>query len=108
MTSSPVSHIYVADTNGGPTSQSSLNSEAWGTGSILYNFQSAEDGELPVSAGDSVIVLEPDDGSGWIKVRRGQDEGLVPASYANVQKGGASAGGKKRGPAVAPRRGKRD
>lgn len=26
-------------------------------------------------------MLEHDDGSGWVKVRDGQDDGLVPASY---------------------------
>lgn len=34
------------------------------------------------SAGDSVQVLETDDGSGWVKAADGQgNSGLVPASY---------------------------
>jgi hypothetical protein len=64
------------------------------------------------------------DGSGWMKVRHGSDEGLVPASYVELLAatsparpastysnssvsvtGSVNTGGKKKGPAVAPKRG---
>ncbi|KAJ7600812.1 hypothetical protein C8J56DRAFT_1074375 [Mycena floridula] len=49
---------------------------------ILFQFAATSEFELSISEGDSVRVLEPDDGSGWVKVldHQGQD-GLVPASY---------------------------
>lgn len=67
------------------------------------------------------------DGSGWLKIRHAGDEGLVPASYVEVTPhtprppstysnssshtntsltaGAAGGGAKKKGPAVAPKRG---
>ncbi|KAK1754822.1 hypothetical protein QBC47DRAFT_226805 [Echria macrotheca] len=110
-------------------------------GKMLYSFEAGADGELSVPEGRDLIILEPDSGTGWVKVRAGYKEGLVPASYVEVVHsapavlapqntgqsgrpasaysnsgssiGGASAatgsttgpGVKKRGPAVAPRRG---
>ncbi len=40
----------------------------------------SSDGELTVSAGEELIVVE-DDGSGWTLVARGSEEGYVPTSY---------------------------
>ncbi|KAH6697171.1 BZZ1 protein [Plectosphaerella plurivora] len=101
-------------------------------GKMLYSFDATGDGELSVAEGRDITVLEPDDGSGWLKVRAGYKEGIVPSSYVEVsaapppvaavlpQHTGASArpestysnsgssigaGAKKKGPAVAPRRG---
>ncbi|XXH03382.1 hypothetical protein Hte_009780 [Hypoxylon texense] len=101
-------------------------------GKMLYSFEANGDGEVSVTEGREVIVLEPDDGTGWIKVRAGYKEGLVPASYIEVfpasivpqdtgsslnnrpastySNSGSSIGTtgpavKKKGPAVAPRRG---
>ncbi|BDD57781.1 hypothetical protein MPDQ_005469 [Monascus purpureus] len=103
-------------------------------GKMLYPFQATGDDEITVREGDNVVIVEPDDGSGWMRVRAGQLEGLVPASYveavpslspapstgaANADRPGstysnssvsaASAAGsattKRVGPAVAPRRG---
>jgi formin-binding protein 1 len=66
------------------------------------------------------------DGSGWMKIRAGVQEGLVPASYVELLpftppssnrpdstysassvslSGSTAASGKKKGPAVAPKRG---
>ncbi|KAF2462164.1 hypothetical protein BDY21DRAFT_8336 [Lineolata rhizophorae] len=108
---------------------------------MLYPYQASGEGEISVDDGRDVTILEPDDGSGWAKVRVGALEGLVPASYLEVLPHaptaassiprpqsthsassvsvtgsiGASAaaaaaaagphGGKKKGPAVAPKRG---
>ncbi|KAB5535073.1 hypothetical protein GE09DRAFT_972532 [Coniochaeta sp. 2T2.1] len=97
---------------------------------MLYNFESGGEGELSVPEGRELIVLEPDNGSGWIKVRAGYKEGLVPTAYLEMSpqpfaaqntghsarpastysNSGSSIGtsapsAKKKGPAVAPRRG---
>ncbi|KAK0616075.1 hypothetical protein B0T17DRAFT_592694 [Bombardia bombarda] len=90
------------------------------------------EGELSVPEGRDLVILEPDTGSGWMKVRAGYKEGNVPASYVEVSaptpaaiapqntgqsarppstysNSGSSIGTsgptKKKGPAVAPRRG---
>ncbi|KAK2596700.1 Protein BZZ1 [Conoideocrella luteorostrata] len=96
-------------------------------GKMLYTFDATGDGELSVSEGREVVLLEPDDGSGWIKVRAGYKEGIVPATYVEFAVSAPPAparpestysnsttssaapstapGLKKKGPAVAPRRG---
>ncbi|KAF2451802.1 FCH-domain-containing protein [Karstenula rhodostoma CBS 690.94] len=97
-------------------------------GRMLYPYQQGNEGELTVADGRDVTILEPDDGTGWMKVRAGSKEGLVPASYveilpltppssnrpdstysaSSVSLAGSVAGGgtiKKKGPAVAPKRG---
>ncbi|KHN93885.1 Fps/Fes/Fer/CIP4-like protein [Metarhizium album ARSEF 1941] len=97
-------------------------------GKMLYAFDASGDGELSVAEGRDVTLLEPDDGSGWVKVRAGYKEGMVPASYVDFTAAPAvptatrpestyststtssaapstGPGGKKKGPAVAPRRG---
>jgi hypothetical protein len=126
-------------------------------GRMLYAYEAGGEGELTVADGRDVTILEPDgrsslkltpmfqfllsqsltdctDGSGWIKVRAGSKEGLVPASYVEVIAAAtppttastfsstrpdstysassasttnlaAQLTGKKKGPAVAPKRG---
>lgn len=102
-------------------------------GRMMYAYQENGDGELSVADGREVTVLEPDDGSGWVKVRAGSKEGLVPASYlemlpdtpptmasnfssnrpdstysassASTTNLSTVVAGKKKGPAVAPKRG---
>ncbi|KYK60594.1 actin polymerization protein Bzz1 [Drechmeria coniospora] len=101
-------------------------------GKMLYSFEGSGDGELTVQEGRDVVLLEADDGSGWLKVRAGYKEGLVPATYveltaappptlvaprpsstySNSTTSSAGPGtasntalAKKKGPAVAPRRG---
>ncbi|KAI8672892.1 hypothetical protein NCS56_00753600 [Fusarium sp. Ph1] len=96
-------------------------------GKMLYAFEGSGDGELTVPEGRDVVLLEPDDGSGWIKVRLGYKEGLVPASYVEITTtttpsapapavrpsstyststtSSVTASTKKKGPAVAPKRG---
>jgi hypothetical protein len=48
---------------------------------------------LCVAEGTSVQVIEPDDGSGWVKVSDGLHSGLVPASYVEYEDAAPSAGG---------------
>jgi formin-binding protein 1 len=109
-------------------------------GKMLYQYDANGEGEITVPDGREVTILEPDgksqslscfltylltshaDGSGWMKVRAGFKEGLVPASYvepiaststntrpsSTYSNSGSSAHGsltKKKGPAVAPKRG---
>ncbi|PLB42602.1 putative actin polymerization protein Bzz1 [Aspergillus candidus] len=97
-------------------------------GKMVYDYQAGGPDEVTVQEGESISIIEPDDGSGWIKVRVGSQEGLVPASYVDVAPMSSpmpaphldrpdsvysnssaslasSAIGKKVGPAVAPRRG---
>ncbi|KAH6494176.1 hypothetical protein HBI55_110970 [Parastagonospora nodorum] len=103
-------------------------------GRMLYGYEENGEGELTVPEGREVTILEPDDGSGWMKVRSGSKEGLVPTSYVEVLAATppttastfssstrpdstysassasttnlhAAVAGKKKGPAVAPKRG---
>lgn len=108
-------------------------------GKMLYPYQANGEGEITISDGQEFTVVEPDDGSGWIKIKPssfGSPAGLVPASYAELSApapppktsmsderpvsmaasasttslaGSDSGTGtgtvKKKGPAVAPRRG---
>ncbi|KAL8778644.1 MAG: hypothetical protein Q9213_007334 [Squamulea squamosa] len=97
-------------------------------GKMLYSYQAQGDGELSVDEGQEVRILEPDDGSGWMSVQLTPSKfGLVPASYVEMGAsktvtqaerpvssysssstslaGSMSLPGKKKGPAVAPKRG---
>ncbi|EEH18265.1 hypothetical protein PABG_00828 [Paracoccidioides brasiliensis Pb03] len=101
-------------------------------GKMLYPYDANGEDEITVGEGREVIIVEPDDGSGWMRVREGTRSGLVPASYVetistpyssvstspNLPKrpgssystssaslAGSAAAGKRRGPAVTPKRG---
>ncbi|KAI9764227.1 MAG: hypothetical protein M1840_008617 [Geoglossum simile] len=97
-------------------------------GKMMYPYKANGEGEITVDEGRDVVILAPDDGSGWMRVRCGYSEGLVPASYVEAtpasptpispvtidrppstySNSSASVGGssaKKKGPAVAPKRG---
>ncbi|KAF2229475.1 FCH-domain-containing protein [Viridothelium virens] len=50
-------------------------------GRVMYPYQENAEGEITVDEGQDVVILDPDDGSGWMKVRAGPHTGLVPASY---------------------------
>lgn len=67
---------------------------------VLYAYDSTSTEELSVKVGDTLTVVEPDDGSGWVLANVGRDKGLVPASYIEIQ----TAEAPKKGPPVAPRR----
>ncbi|KAJ5970905.1 Fps/Fes/Fer/CIP4 homology [Penicillium vulpinum] len=100
-------------------------------GKMLYPYQATGLDEVSVEDGDEVVILQPDDGSGWLRVRSGRNEGLVPTAYVEAaptpspvpstspsmpdrpgstySNSSASLAGsaamKRVGPAVAPRRG---
>ncbi|KAF6818490.1 Protein BZZ1 [Colletotrichum sojae] len=126
----PPPAAYISELPGSaPNGSGSGPSESQQKGKMLYAFEASGPGEVSVPAGRDVIMLAPDDGTGWVKVRAGYREGTVPSSYVEwappspivAQNTGASArpestysnsgssigtaGAKKKGPAVAPRRG---
>ncbi|KAI7029089.1 hypothetical protein KC352_g47714, partial [Hortaea werneckii] len=37
-------------------------------GKMLYAYQATGEGEISIAEGDPFTLLEPDDGSGWIKI----------------------------------------
>ncbi|KAI9678041.1 MAG: hypothetical protein M1817_005985 [Caeruleum heppii] len=95
-------------------------------GRMIYEYCSNGEGEITVQEGTEVVVLDLDDGSGWMTVRSGGIEGIVPATYVELLSthsapierppsvysnssasltSSATGAGKKKGPAVAPKRG---
>ena len=48
----------------------------------IFSFSATNDGELTIYAGEELIIVEEDDGSGWLRVIRGDEEGYIPASYS--------------------------
>lgn len=102
-------------------------------GRMIYGYTATGVGEISVDGNVDVVILEPDDGSGWITVRADAQSGLVPASYVDANSppvspagrpssvhsssnvsisnstiGSIGSGGgtvKKKGPAVKPKRG---
>jgi len=121
---------YIKDDGADMASNASSSKAAEQKGKMLYAYQSNGDGEISVADGRDISILEPDDGSGWTKIRAGALEGLVPAAYIEILPqtppsslattnrpgstysassvslaGSITAPGKKKGPAVAPKRG---
>ncbi|KAF2122957.1 hypothetical protein BDV96DRAFT_481513 [Lophiotrema nucula] len=125
---------YIKDDGGDappPIPSSSKPNEQKEKARMLYAYQQNGPEEISVPDGRDVTILEPDDG-GWTKVRAGSKEGLVPSAYleilpltppssisnrpdstysassASITGSVTTAGGttgKKKGPAVAPKRG---
>ena len=70
-----------------PPTQYAASDENVQKGRMLFAYQATGDGEITVSDGQEVTVVEPDDGSGWIKVKPtsfGAVAGLVPSSYTEL------------------------
>lgn len=56
-------------------------------GKMLYAYTATGEGEISIAEGQDFTLAEPDDGSGWIKIKPstfGTPSGLVPASYAEL------------------------
>ncbi|EXJ54465.1 hypothetical protein A1O7_09805 [Cladophialophora yegresii CBS 114405] len=107
----------------------SSNGSAHPRGKMLYSYEARDEGELSLSEGIEVKILEPDADGGWTKVQAGLGkEGVVPTAYLEELPTPAStpalerppslysnssaslasstvATKKKQGPAVAPKRG---
>ncbi|OAC99873.1 hypothetical protein MUCCIDRAFT_165699 [Mucor lusitanicus CBS 277.49] len=47
----------------------------------LYSYDAQNTDELSIAEGDVLTIVEPDDGTGWIKAQLGDQVGLVPANY---------------------------
>ncbi|KAI0811984.1 hypothetical protein GGR55DRAFT_605724 [Xylaria sp. FL0064] len=127
----PPPSAYISELPGSPANGSSAAKVNEQKGKMIYAFEAGADGEVSVAEGQEVTILEPDDGSGWVKVRAGFKEGVVPGTYLEIfaapilpqdtgssqtrpgstySNSGSSIGTaapavKKKGPAVAPRRG---
>ncbi|KAL2380810.1 hypothetical protein RJ035_006658 [Blastomyces gilchristii] len=119
-----------ADGGGGRSRGLSIKSSE-ARGKMLYPYEANGEDEITVEGGREVTIVEPDDGSGWMRVRAGALTGLVPASYVEgistpspafsprpslADRPGStystssaslasSVAAKRRGPAVAPKRG---
>ncbi|KAF9573211.1 hypothetical protein EC968_008849 [Mortierella alpina] len=53
---------------------------------VIYDYEATSPGELTVTAGDVVTVVEGDDGSGWVTCQKsGSVSGLVPAAYIEIE-----------------------
>ncbi|KAJ6779515.1 hypothetical protein PWT90_06366 [Aphanocladium album] len=115
----PPPAAYISDSAGHANGGSSEKK-----GKMLYPFEGNGEDELTVQEGREIVLLEPDDGSGWVKVKAGYKEGIVPATYVDFSSTAPAAParpsstysnsttssvapsmGKKKGPAVAPKRG---
>lgn len=74
---------------------------------VLYPYTAAGSDEISMAVTDSIVVLLPDLGSGWTMVEvNGSASGLVPTLYIQASTGTSTGDEvKKRGPAVAPKRG---
>ncbi|KAF9637774.1 putative actin polymerization protein [Lasiodiplodia theobromae] len=122
MAPPPAQYIKSADSAAPSNGDSHKANEP--KGKMVYPYTAAGEGEISIDEGKDVAILEPDDGSGWMKVRAGHEEGLVPASYveavpaspvrpsstysnsnASIADSIAAVAAKKKGPAVAPKRG---
>ncbi|KAG8677506.1 Protein BZZ1 [Fusarium poae] len=121
----PPPAAYIKDSGANETNGGAKEEKR---GKMIYPFEATGDGELTVQDGRDVVLLEPDDGSGWVKVRAGYKEGLVPTSYVEFTTvtttpsapapsarpsstyststtSSLTQSNKKKGPAVAPKRG---
>ncbi|CAF3519288.1 hypothetical protein SNK03_003750 [Fusarium graminearum] len=120
----PPPTAYIKDSGANETNGGAKEEKR---GKMIYPFEATGEGELTVQDGRDVVLLEPDDGSGWVKVRAGYKEGLVPTSYVEFTTvtipsapapsarpsstyststtSSLTQSNKKKGPAVAPKRG---
>lgn len=129
----PPPERYISAPPPGSIAELSAEKEAEVIGRMIYAYTATGVGEISVDGNVDVVILEPDDGSGWITVRADTQSGLVPASYVDASSppatparrassvhsssnlsisnstiGSIGSGGgtvKKRGPAVKPKRG---
>ncbi|KAK3722519.1 Protein BZZ1 [Vermiconidia calcicola] len=83
--SAPRAHRMVAPPPAAMASPPATSGDT--EGKMLYAYQANGDGEISVPEGQDFALLEPDDGSGWIKIKPssfGASAGLVPASYVEL------------------------
>ncbi|KAK7540186.1 hypothetical protein IWX49DRAFT_607974 [Phyllosticta citricarpa] len=80
MAPPPAQYIKAPD-DGGANGDGAASKPGEPRGRMLYPYQAMGEGEISVNDGKDVVIVEPDDGSGWMTVRAGTQSGLVPASY---------------------------
>jgi len=115
-----VSEMPVNSPNGGGSTTSNPTEQR---GRMIYAYHATGDGEISVDEGTEVLIADPDDGSGWLTIRTPSATGLVPtayieflppaaphldrptSSYSSSSASGNTTIGRKKGPAVAPKRG---
>jgi formin-binding protein 1 len=91
-TSSPASKAPTRNRIVAPPPTTYISSNGTGDeskqkGKMLYAFQASSGEEVSISDGAEFTVLEPDDGSGWVKIKPdafGSSPGIVPASYVEL------------------------
>jgi len=51
---------------------------------VMYDYEARTDDELSVQESETVVIIERDDGSGWVRVQRSDGQtGLVPTNYVS-------------------------
>ncbi|KAF8857783.1 hypothetical protein BDZ45DRAFT_425148 [Acephala macrosclerotiorum] len=117
----PPPSAYISELPGSAVASNGSAASNEQKGKMLYGYDANGDGEVTVAEGKEVTILEPDDG-GWLKIKSGFKEGLVPTAYVEIlplslshrpssiySNSGSSitssVTAKKQGPAVAPKRG---
>ncbi|KAK2680854.1 hypothetical protein RAB80_002647 [Fusarium oxysporum f. sp. vasinfectum] len=93
----PPPAAYITGSGAGETNGGTKEEKK---GKMLYAFEASGEGELTVHDGRDVVLLEPDDGSGWVKVRAGYKEGLVPSSYVEFTTVTTPAASRSRSPTI--------
>ncbi|KAK7514325.1 uncharacterized protein IWZ02DRAFT_70713 [Phyllosticta citriasiana] len=83
MAPPPAQYIKAPD-DGGTNGDGAASKPGEPRGRMLYPYQAMGEGEISVNDGKDVVIVEPDDGSGWMTVRAGTQSGLVPASYVET------------------------
>ncbi|GAA5837757.1 hypothetical protein JCM11251_002315 [Rhodosporidiobolus azoricus] len=85
-----------------PSAQDPSTARSIGSGNeqravMMYDYEAQSGFELSVRENDPLIILQPEDDSGWVKVRvdrQGDErEGLVPASYIELVESPGSSDG---------------
>ncbi|KAI9651755.1 MAG: hypothetical protein M1829_002453 [Trizodia sp. TS-e1964] len=116
----PPPSSYISELSASNESKGSARNK----GKMIYAYEATGEGEISLNEGSQVLIVDSDDGSGWTKVRSGSQGGLVPSAYLEVasskeastdrpdstySNSSASISNqvKKKGPAVAPKRGAR-
>lgn len=83
----PARHRVVAPPPAAYISPNGTGDPSQQKGKMLYAFQASSGEEVSISDGAEFTVVEPDDGSGWIKIKPdafGSSPGIVPASYVEL------------------------
>ncbi len=67
-----------------PPTSNGDGEESQQRGKMLYAYTATTPDELSIPENSGFTLLEPDDGSGWIRISTSSGSGLVPASYAQI------------------------